>query len=84
MYYLLIGHELEGGFGSNFDDVHSVPSPKRPHSTFFDHLGEPTHYAHVVTTATMDLANKEHACLEYRSHTMTSLIPNALIIHSAI
>lgn len=60
MQYLLIGHELDGGFRGDFDNVDSIPSPQRPHPTFFDHLGEPTHDAHVVATGTMDLTNQEH------------------------
>lgn len=42
--HLLIGCELHGGFGGNFQDIHPVAPPQRLHSTFFHHvLQSPQH-----------------------------------------
>lgn len=57
--YLLICHELEGRLRGNFDDVHTVAAPQRPHSTLFDHLHHPSHDAHVVGSGSINLTRKK-------------------------
>lgn len=56
--YLLIRHELEGSLRGNFDDVHTIASPQWPHTTFFDHLHQTTHDAHVVSSGSINLKKK--------------------------
>lgn len=56
--YLLIGHELQGRLWSNFDDIHAISSPQRPHSAFFNHLHQASHEAHVAGSTPMNLRRK--------------------------
>lgn len=66
--YLLVGHELEGRFGGNLDDVDAVSSPERPYATLFDHLGQTAHDAHVSAAGPVDLMEDAHRArgLQYK------------------
>lgn len=56
--YLLIRHKLQGRLGSDFDDIHAVSSPQRPHAAFLNHLHQAGHEAHVVGSRPVDLRRK--------------------------
>lgn len=55
LLYLLIGHELEGRLWGDFDDVDAVASPQRPCTALLDHLHQPAHDAHVVSSGPINL-----------------------------
>lgn len=61
LLYLLIGHELDGGFGCDLEDVDAVSSPEWPYSPFANHLRETTSDAQGVHTRGVYLQMSERA-----------------------